>query len=152
MSGAAAWLRRCEGREAGFSLVAAIFLIVVLAALGAFAVQVAMTQYQSSTLELLEARAQAAAEAGIEYGANLALQRAPPSCLASNTLKPQGALAGFVVTVACTSTTHQIYSGLPPTAQTYTVYALTATASKGTYGAQDYVARTVTRNVTNAPP
>ena len=142
---------RYAGKQAGFSLVAAIFLIVVLAALGAFAVQVAMTQYQSSTSELLEARAQAAAEAGIEYGANMALQRVPVSCLATKTLNlAQGALAGFVVTVTCTSTTHQIYTGVTP--NNYTVYALAATASKGTYGAQDYVARTVTRNVTNAPP
>ncbi len=151
MSGSAERRRRCAARQAGFSLVAAIFLIVVLAALGAFAVQVAMTQYQSSTSELLQARAQAAAEAGIEYGANLALQRPVPSCIANNTLNlTRGALKGFVVKVACTSTTHQIYSGATP--QPYTVYALAATASEGTYGGQDYVARTVTRNVTNAPP
>ena len=58
------------GREAGFSLVAAVFLIVILASLGAFAVQVAMAQYQSANVEFLEARAQAAAQAGIEYEAN----------------------------------------------------------------------------------
>jgi MSHA biogenesis protein MshP len=140
-------------RQAGFSLVAVIFLIVVLAALGAFAVQVAMTQYQTGTSELLEARAQAAAAAGIEYGANGALQRVPASCLATNTLNlTGGALAGFVVRVTCTSTAHQIYSPITSTWQPYTVYALAATATKGGYGAQDYVARTVTRNVTNAPP
>jgi MSHA biogenesis protein MshP len=153
MSGAAGQLRQRAGSEAGFSLVAAIFLMVVLAALGAFAVQVAMTQYQSATSELLMARAQAAAEAGIEYGANVALQRAVPSCLPTNTLnltRTAGALAGFVVNVTCTATTHQIYTGATPT--TYTVYTLSATASEGAYGAQDYVSRTVTRNVTNAPP
>ena len=143
----------CPARkQTGFSLVAAIFLIVVLAALGAFAVQVAMSQYQGATLELLQARAQAATEAGIEYGANVALQRPVPSCLATTLNLTQGALAGFVVKVTCTSTTHQIYSPVTSTWQPYTVYALAATATKGTYGAQDYVARTVTRNVTNAPP
>jgi MSHA biogenesis protein MshP len=139
--------------QSGFSLVAVIFLIVVLAALGAFAVQVAMTQYQGSNLELLQARAQAAAEAGIEYDANLALQRVPASCLASNTLtlRPTaGALAGFVVQVTCTSTTHQIYIAATPTIKT--VYALSATASEGSYGTQGYVTRTVTRNVTDASP
>jgi MSHA biogenesis protein MshP len=151
MSSSARQLRQCAGKQAGFSLVAVIFLIVVLAALGAFAVQVAMTQYQTATSELLQARAQAAAEAGIEYGANVSLQRVPASCLATNTLNlTGGALAGFVVKVTCASTIHQIYSGATP--QNYTVYALAATATKGTYGAQDYVARTVTRNVTNAPP
>lgn len=138
------------GGQSGFSLIAAIFLIVVLAALGAFAVQVAMSQYQAATSEVLQARAQAAAAAGIEYQANLALHRTPSLCLASSTLNlTRGALTGFVVTLACSATTHQIYTGVTPTQ--YTVYALTASASEGTYGTRDYVTRTVTRNVTLAP-
>jgi MSHA biogenesis protein MshP len=156
VSRSAARPRRCAGRQAGFSLVAVIFLIVVLAALGAFAVQIAMTQYQSSTLELLEARAQAAAEAGIEYGANLTLQAAPAICAStpsSNTFTlTQGALTGFVVTLTCTPTQHQIWSTTTSTWQPYTDFALAATASHGTYGEQDYVSRSVTRNVTLAPP
>jgi MSHA biogenesis protein MshP len=141
-------------RQAGFSLVAAVFLIVVLAALGAFVVQIAMTQYQGADLEVLGARAQAAAEAGIGYGATRALTT-PPTC--RNPYRPlnltQGALAGFVVTVTCNATSpHQIYSGTPPTPQNYVVYALTATASYGAYGRPDYVARRATRNVTPAPP
>ena len=144
--------RRGAAGQSGFSLIAAIFLIVVLAALGAFAVQVAMSQYGGATSELLQARAQAAAEAGIEYDANLALHGVPSSCLNPNTLNlTQGALAGFVVKVACTGTTpHLVYSTTTSTWTSYTVYTLAATASKGTYGAQDYVARSVTRNVT--PP
>ena len=143
-------------RQAGFSLVAAVFLIVVLAALGAFAVQIAMTQYQGADVEVLGARAQAAAQTGIEYAANLALHThafcGPVGGPSSQILTlAQGALTGFVVTVTCTHTTHQIYSGLPPAAQNDDVYALTATASRGTYGQPDYVARKVTRNVTNAP-
>lgn len=144
--------RRDARRQAGFSLVAAIFLIVVLAALGTFAVQVAMTQQQGANLELLEARAQAAAAAGIEYGAYMALKPSPV-CTGSRTLRlTQGALAGYGVKVTCAATTHQIYSGAPPTAQNRQAYALAATATFGTYGKPDYVARTVTRNVTNASP
>lgn len=142
-------------QQAGFSLVAAVFLIVVLAALGAFVVQLAMSQYQSANLELLEARAQAAAEAGIEYGANLVLQTPPAICINPNSypfVLTQGALKGFAVTVTCTPTTHQVYSGTPPAAKNYVVYSLAATASSGIYGRPDYVARRVTRNVTLAPP
>lgn len=129
-------------REGGFSLVAAVFLIVVLAALGAFAVQVAMTQYQSTSAGLLEVRAQAAAAAGIEYGANRALQ-STPKCAASKTLNLTAAgLAGFTVTVTCSATVHAI--GV--------VYALAATATHGNYGTLDYVARKMTRNVSPAPP
>lgn len=133
---------RRAAKEAGFSLVAAVFLIVVLAVLGAFAVQVAMTQYQSTSAGLLEVRAQAAAEAGIEYGANRALQ-STPICAASQTFNLTATgLAGFAVTVTCTATAHPIGA----------VYALAATATHGTYGTLDYVARKVTRKVTPAPP
>jgi len=150
MSGSAEGLRRRAGSQSGFSLVAAIFLIVVLAALGAFAVQVAMTQYRGSTSELLEARAQAAAEAGLEYGANLTLQTPPLICAAATSKTftlTQGALAGFVVTLTCTPTAHQI--GAP--AASYTVYTLASTATYSSYGQPDYVARSAARNVTLAP-
>lgn len=130
----------CRAEQAGFSLVAAIFLIVALAALGAFAVQVAMTQYQTASMELVEARAQAAAQAGAEYGANRAL-RASSCNYNRRTLSLRGALTGFVVMVTCTSKTHPVG----------TAYLLIATATSGSYGAPDYVARTVTRNVTTAP-
>lgn len=139
-------------REAGFSLIAAVFLIVVLAALGLFAVRVAMSQYQGAEVELLEARAQAAAQAGIEYGANMALQQPTPSCASRSFVLTRGVLAGYAVTVTCSQTTHQIYSSISATFVPYTVYALTATATHGTYGRPDYVSRTVARNVTNAPP
>jgi MSHA biogenesis protein MshP len=137
--------RGCARRQGGFSLVAAIFLIVVLAALGAFAVQIAMTQYQAASVEMLEARTQAAAAAGIEYGANMALQRA--TCAGTKTLNlTQAALKGFVVTVTCNATTHQVAG------QNYQVYALTAAATNSSYGEPEYVARNVTGNVSNAPP
>lgn len=156
MSRRCAGLRGCAAREAGFSLVMAVFLIVVLAGLAAFAVQIAMTQYAASDAELLKARAQAAADAGIEWGANLTLRAAPAICAAAPVSKSftltQGALKGFVVTVACTPTQHQIYSVSTGTWQTYTVFTLASTASSGTYGGPDYVARSVSRNVTLAPP
>jgi MSHA biogenesis protein MshP len=147
---------RGASQQAGFSLVAVIFLIVVLAALAAFAVRIAMTQYEAANVELLEARAQAAADAGIEWGANRTLQASPVVfCLVpvskTFTLNQQ-ALRGFVVTVSCTPTQHQIWSPSAGVWKPYTVFTLTATASYGTYGGPDYVARTVTRNLTNAPP
>lgn len=137
--------RRCAlgGRQRGFSLVAAVFLIVVLAALGAFAVQIAMMQYQGADVELLEARAQAAAQTGIEYAAYVALTNS--SC-GNATLNPQGALSGFVVNVTCSAATHTVGAGLK------TVYTLVSNASHGTYGQPDYVARRVTLHVTDAPP
>ena len=142
-----------RSRQRGFSLVAAIFLIVVLAALGSFAVEVAMSDYQRGDLELLEARAQAAAQAGLEYGANRAL-KGGGLCAPRTVLRPAGVgLGGIVVLVTCVRTTpHALYNATLGTWTNDSVYELTSTATSGTYGQADYVARTLTRAVTDAGP
>ena len=130
-----------RAREGGFSLIAAIFLIVVLAALGMFAVRISATQQQTTNFAILEARAAAAAQAGIEFGANRALAT-PSSCVGSSTLNlSEAALTGFTVKVTCT----------PHTALPYHSYVLGSTATKGVYGKPDFVSRTATRTVTDAP-
>lgn len=131
-------------RQDGFALVAAVFLIVVLAAVGAFAVQVAMSDSQGGNLEVLETGTQAAADAGIGYAAGLALGAAG-TCRANSTLRLTQGL-GFTIQLGCIRTQHVIGP------KTYYAYALTAAASSGTYGRPDYVARTATRTVTSAPP
>jgi MSHA biogenesis protein MshP len=126
-------------RQRGFSLIAVIFMIVVLAALGAFAVSISLSQQQTGNLALLEARTAAAAQAGIEYGAYLA---STGTCVASQPLPlPGGALNGFVVTVKCAQ---------PPTnhGTSHFSYVLTATAASGTYGTPDFVSRTASLTVT----
>jgi MSHA biogenesis protein MshP len=134
-------------QQSGFSLVAAVFLIVVLAGLAAFAVQVAMSQYQGANLVLLEARAQAAADSGIEYGANRTLRAGGCAAIRSPLTLNQPGLSGYSVNVSCAATNGHKVNGTP-----YTVYVLTSTATYGTYGRSGYVSRSVTRNVTNAPP
>ncbi len=131
----------------GFALIAAIFVTLVLAALAAFAVRIGATQQQTADFGMLNARAQAAADSGIEYGLNQALVHG--SCPGpSTTLSPTAAgLKGFTVVVTCTVTNHQIGAG--PT--TYHAYALTSVAQLGTYGTSGYVARTAVRTVTDAP-
>jgi MSHA biogenesis protein MshP len=132
-------------RAQGFSLIVTLFVILVLAGLGAFALQVALTQQQTASFGLLNARAQAAANSGIEYGANQALVAG--SCPASTTLNLTAiGLAGFAVTVTCSASTHDIKGMF------YQAYVLTSTAQLGTYGTSAYVARSATRTVTNAPP
>lgn len=134
--------------ERGFSLIAAIFVILVLGALAAFAVRVGATQQQTADFALLNARAQAAADSGIEFGANQALVHGSCPAAASTLNLTAVGLAGFTVTVTCTVTNHQI--GAAP-ATTYQAYALTSVAQLGTYGTSGYVARTAARTVNNAP-
>lgn len=125
--------------QRGFSLIAAVFLIVVLAALGTFAARMAVTQQETVNLALLEAQAQAAANSGIEYGANRALRGS--QCVPSRTLTLAGAgLAGVTVVVQCTLTVH-VPSGK-------TSYALISTATRGRYGRADFVSRQASRTVT----
>lgn len=125
--------------QRGFSLIAAIFLIVVLAALGTFASLVAMTQQQTVSFAVLEAQAQAAANSGIEYGANRALNAA--ICANSTTLNLSG---NFTVVVTCAATSHvAVAMPLPKLS-----YALTSTATRGIYGKPDFVWRQSTRVLT----
>ena len=132
----------------GFALIAAIFVILVLAALAMFAVRIGATQQQTAAFALLNARARLAADSGIEFGTNQALVHG--SCpAAATTLNPGAAgLKGFTVVVTCTVTNHQI-GAAPPT--TYHAYALTSVAQLGTYGTSGYVARTAIRTVNDAP-
>lgn len=136
-------------RQGGFSLVMAIFLIVVLAVLGVFTVRVALAQYETTNLELLEARAQAAAESGIQYGSyQLA---GPGACFGTVSFgfpKAVVALSGYVVTVTCSSASSHPIGANPPS----WAYTLQSTAVYGIYGSADYVSRTVTQTFTNASP
>lgn len=84
-------------RLRGFALVSAIFILVVLAALGGFIATVATTQHAGSALDVMSARAYQAARAGVEWGLFQALQTATP-CVASTDI---GTLNGVSVTVKC---------------------------------------------------
>ena len=91
----------------GFSIVTAIFLLVVLAGLGAAMVTFSTSQNQSSAMDVMGSRAYQAARAGIEWATYLVLTTS--ACPAPQTTLPQGSLGGtlapFAVTVTCTSTT-----------------------------------------------
>lgn len=108
-------------RQGGFSIVTAIFLIVVLAALGAFAVSMFRVQQTTAAYDELGMRGYQAAQAGIEWGAWQVLRNGG-ACAAATNLTLPGALVLFTVTVTCTSTAHT-EAGNP-----VTIYQLTATA------------------------
>ena len=99
-------------RQRGVSIVTAIFLLVVLAMLGAFMLSVTSLQQASSQLDVQGARAYHAARAGVEWGAWQVLDpnndigtAALPTCPASPThLALAGSLSPFTVTVTCSAT------------------------------------------------
>lgn len=109
-------------RERGFVLMAAVFLIVVFAAIGAYLVTVASGQVEAASQDEQGTRAYLAARAGVDWAAYQLLRRddvlpppAPgdfgPTCAggAATVTLTLGALGGpagdsFRVTVNCTRT------------------------------------------------
>ncbi len=126
--------------QQGFALASAIFLLVVLASLGAFMLNFSTVQHATSGQDLNGTKAYQAAKAGIEWGTYQVLQNATFACDGSTTTLPAlgGSLAGFAVNVQCTST--QATEGM--VANNVTFYRLTSTASiGGTNGNPNYVER-----------
>jgi MSHA biogenesis protein MshP len=133
----------CRATLRGFALVPALFLIVVLGALAVIAVRVGTGQQGAVTMSLQEARALAAAQAGIEWGAYQSIDAG--ACAPSTTLNlTEASLAGFTVTVTCTATTFA--NG----AATANSYVLKSTAVIGTYGQPGYVRRVVSGTYSSA--
>jgi MSHA biogenesis protein MshP len=131
-----------RGTQRGFSLVSATFLLVVLAALGAFAVRINVMQQQTVTAALRAGQAFHAARSGIAWSAYRALNGG--TCAPSATLNlTEVGTAGFRVTVGCSQSTH--VEGATP----MTVFVLSARAESGVYGGPDYVSRRVQAKITN---
>lgn len=139
--------------QKGFSLVTAIFLLVVLGGLGAMMVTFFAAQQQSSALDVLGSRAYHAARSGIEWGAYQVLRDSggafATNCRAgaanqSLTGTLAGTLSGFTLDVVCNANPPYIEDGVA-----LTVYQLTSTASQGAAASPDRVERQI--SVTIAP-
>ena len=87
--------------DRGFSLISAIFLLVVVAVLAGYIATLSTAQHTSAALDFQGTRAYQAAHAGVQWGAFHALRN--NSCIggAGTSIALTGMLAGFVVTVVC---------------------------------------------------
>jgi MSHA biogenesis protein MshP len=129
----------------GFSILIALFIIVVLGALALLVVEITGAGQTTPILALREASALAAAESGIQWDAHEALTQhaCPPTTTIS--LTPPG-LSGFSVTVTCSSTPHT------ESGTSFNVYAIQADASNGPFGSTpDFVQRKIEFTATDAP-
>lgn len=116
----------------GFAAIAAIFLVVVLAALGGYLLSTSNTQQLTSVQDLQGTQAYWAARAGLERGVGDVVANA--ACLPSPT---NLTIEGFNVEILCTSAAY-IDNG------TKTIYQLRATASAGgAVGAVGFIERSV---------
>ncbi len=136
-------MNRVPRTESGFVLPTAIFLLVILAALGGYMVSLSRTSHLSSALDIQGGRAYQAARAGIEWAAWQVVdpQTQPPTsttpCPAATTLTLTGTLAAFAVNVSCTRTVET------DGADMVAIYQITSTATSGLPGEVDYVDRQI---------
>lgn len=129
--------------QKGFSLITAIFLLVVIAALGTFAVTLTTTQNQSQAVDAMAARGYQAALAGIDVAAyHVALSSVAwtAGCPATTAVSfTDNRLAPFAVTVSCSAASY-----VEGTA-TLWVYAVSSVArTTGVPGEINYVEQVAT--------
>ena len=113
------------GAQRGFGAIAAIVVLVILALLAAAIVSLSSTQQLNAAQDLRAAKAWQAARAGNEWGLYRALQSG--SCKSATTLDLTST-TGFYVTVVCASWTYNEGESSAGSAQTVTVYRITAVA------------------------
>jgi MSHA biogenesis protein MshP len=132
-------------RQRGFSLVTAIFLLVVLGAIGAYMLSISGVQRQTSVLSLQGVRAYHAARSGIEWASHRILAQGDDcAAIIANgafTFNAPG-LNRFAVTLTCSSSSHT------EGPDTYNIYQLGATATYGNFGDADYARRIITTSIT----
>jgi len=128
--------------QRGVSLITAIFLLVVLAALGFYAARIGVMQQQTVTSSLRAAQAFHAARSGIAWGAHRAVGSG--WCGTATLNLSEVGTAGFDVQVQCTQSAH--VEG----AATINVFVIDVLAESGLYGGPDYVSRRLQAKVTDA--
>ena len=149
-----------KSNQQGFSLITAIFLLVVLATLMGYMVSLRVVQQTMVVMNVQGARALQAARSGLEYGVYQVLgpgatvASAAAWCAAPGSVSfdaTESALNSFTVTLGCSLSDHD--EGVV----TVTSYQIDALAENGdfTLGSDappDYVSRKIRVTVSNEPP
>ena len=127
--------------QSGFAIVSALFILIALAALGAFIATVSSTQHVGSALDVDGARAYQAAHAGAEWGVARALAS---NCATTTNV---GTLNGMSITVTCA----RVANGNASEVGLNAIYAIDSTscnlpvagACPGAAGSRSYVERRI---------
>ena len=140
-------MKRLPPSQQGFAAIAAIFLVVVLAALGGFMLTFSNTQQLTSAQDVQGSRAYWAARAGLEWAIAGVVATAPvaPALLPLATCPVTAAPAtvdGFTLVIACSAQTFD-EAGV-----SRTVFQLKSTAILGgTVGDIGYIERSVSASM-----
>ena len=146
-------------RQRGFSLISAIFLLIVLASLGTYMVIIGGTNRATSTAALQGARAYQAARSGIEWAiflinqANNPLNQLPARNVCTNVINANNfthnvdGLTNFTVNTSCAFTAHNEQGS-----DNVTVYTITSIATTGgNYGDPDFIQRRLSATISPPP-
>lgn len=141
-------------RQKGVVLIAAIFFMIIAAALAGYLLTISGTTHYSSLSTVLDARANSAARAGVEWAVYEALHSGgacstDPGTTTAFSLT-EGGLNGFSLSVTCTSSAHSEGTS------TVNVYEIDSIATRGSrisggLGDPTYVRRELKAVVTDAP-
>lgn len=137
----------------GFSLTAVIFIITVLTLIGTYMLRLVATSNSTTLYGMQGIRAYYAARSGLEWGSRTVVNNCggvscTTGCTGANPVNTtltltQGGVNGFSVAMVCTAVS------VTTDGVAYTMYTLTATASRGTLGSGNYTARTLVQMITN---
>ncbi len=137
-------------RQKGVSLITAIFLVVIVASIGAYMVTIGQTQQHTTALSILGQHAMNAAGSGLEWGIHRAVQAGAAGLDCSpgtvNFTPGASALDNFTVTVACS------VQNFEEGTTNYNVYTLTSTATMNAFGNPDFISRSLRASVCVACP
>jgi len=134
-------------QQTGFAAIAAIFLVVVLAALGGFMLTFSNTQQLTSAQDIQGSRAYWAARAGLEWGiasvsaVGTASAVTVSSCTTTTTTPL--AIDGFSVAVSCTGAGAPYAEG---GVDKY-IFQITSVASIGTVGSVGRIERSISASM-----
>jgi MSHA biogenesis protein MshP len=133
-----------QGQRAqrGFAAIAAIFLVVILAALGGFMLTFSNSQQLTSAQDVQGTRAYWAARAGLEW-AVVALPTTPALCV-TPVLAPPAPIDGFTISIGCAKAD---YIDTGATSGISTIFQFAVTASTGTPGSIGYIDRSISASM-----
>jgi len=140
-------MKRIHPAQRGFAAIAAIFLVVVLAALGGFMLTFSNTQQLTSAQDVQGSRAYWAARAGLEWviAGVVATAPVPPAVLPLATCPvttPPASVDGFTLVITCTP---QAYT---EAGATITIFQFTSVASStGAVGSVGFIERSLSASM-----
>lgn len=159
-------MKKPAALQKGFAAIAAVFLVMGLAALGAFMVSFSSSQQLESAEDVMGTEAYWAARGGLEWAITSIMNPAVSNVLPANppaspvacpstTLNIKGAAVTYTVTVSCSS--QNTYSTEAPSLPSWnltntnppTIYNVTSTATFGTSGQPNYISRSVSVSLEN---